>query len=49
MPGSRENRTGLEGRGKAGPVPPGRGKHRLLKPSKDGDNMKKDEEECIWT
>jgi hypothetical protein len=36
-----ENRTGLEGGGEAGPSLPERGKDRQLKPSGDGDNMKK--------
>jgi hypothetical protein len=50
LPGSRENGTGLEGGSKARPGPPERGKDRQLKPSKDGNNMKKEEEEQpIWT
>jgi hypothetical protein len=44
-----ENRTGLEGGGKTGPGPLERGVDRQLKPSKDRDNMTKEEEEPIWT
>ncbi len=40
-----KNRTGLEGGGKAGPGSPERGKDRQLKPSRDGDNMKKEKED----
>jgi hypothetical protein len=40
-----KNRTGLEGGGKAEPGSPERGKDRQLKPSGEGDNMKKEEDE----
>jgi hypothetical protein len=44
-----KNGTGLEGGGKARPGPPERGEDRQLKPRIDRDNMKKEEEEPIWT
>ncbi len=44
-----ENGTSLEGGCEAGPGLPERGEDRQLKPSKGGDNMKKEEEEePIW-
>jgi hypothetical protein len=41
----RENGTGLEGGGEAGPSLPERRKDRQLKPSRDGDKMRKEEYE----
>jgi hypothetical protein len=40
-----ENRAVLEGGAKARPGLPERGKDGQLKPSRDGDNMRKEEEE----
>jgi hypothetical protein len=40
-----ENGTSLEEGGEAGPSPPESGKDRELKPSEEGDNMEKGEEE----
>jgi hypothetical protein len=39
-----KNETGLEKVGNAGPGPPERREDRQFKPSKDRDNMKKEEE-----
>jgi hypothetical protein len=43
--GSEGNGVSMGGGGEGGHGPPERGKYKQLMPSKDGDNMEKEEEE----